>query len=624
VIGAIQEIVRLAGRAVDTVTQASESITEAVEDLVLSPPIPDMGKTLSSLPPEFRKIRMGASLAGFDATAVLLLIDPESAAAAFDERDRDDAPPDAVLLRGREFADFSAQDLRATLVGGGEAPGVVLGANVKVFGSQRVRFIGCLRADGIFSLISALDLRPLALRVAGMEVRLLLDLSGRLAMQGRTRRDGPYARVFAEVSGRWRVFPGILEVAIGVKGPCRLELESNNRFAIRGDGRAVLFGGGAVIEGSLDVSHTHAFVTGELHYEAGSVRVGTSNVPVIDLTLATAGLIGPGPHFALAGSGRLRLLGISLLDVSGAVSERAALVSAHFSTDHWSVGGQPIPVAADFRLEGEIDLRRTARPQFRFEGEGTLAALGAQIAGTASIRSAMNGVSVAVRGNLKWMGRTWAAGRLTISPTRVLIGGSTRFVIGLTPGGTSGTEFAQLFLQLDLSGTFRLSADAGGSLASFEIEADGLLGVKLPGGQVFPLVLARRRAAGGVQLAVRLLAIEGLSIPGLQPIGIPVPNVQLGNPVRVDTYPGTAWPLDQLRFPWIGPLSDLAKTVLNQDERETWVSVPSISIDPNDLVATLEIDLAKPLQVWLKWSSSGLVLEVRSGNQVDQVALRED
>src|SRR5829696_5281962 len=112
-------------------------ITAAVEDLVSSPPVPDVRKILSSLPPEFRKIRMGASFAGFDARAVLLLIDPQGAAAAFDRRHRADAPPDAILFRGREFTDFSAQDLRETLVPGDDTPGVVLGANVKVFSSQR-------------------------------------------------------------------------------------------------------------------------------------------------------------------------------------------------------------------------------------------------------------------------------------------------------------------------------------------------------------------------------------------------------------------------------------------------------------------------------------------------------
>ena len=72
---------------------------------------------------------------------------------------------------------------------------------MKVFDAQRFRFLGALYEDGSFGLVSALDVKPLDLRIAGIPVRVPLKASGRLRLSGRARRDRVRATVEAEGNG---------------------------------------------------------------------------------------------------------------------------------------------------------------------------------------------------------------------------------------------------------------------------------------------------------------------------------------------------------------------------------------------------------------------------------------
>ena len=71
--------------------------------------VPDVDAILSVLPPELRKIRLGGSLAGFEARAVILLISPDAAALALRERD---APSAGNVTTAPSWGDIDPGELR--------------------------------------------------------------------------------------------------------------------------------------------------------------------------------------------------------------------------------------------------------------------------------------------------------------------------------------------------------------------------------------------------------------------------------------------------------------------------------------------------------------------------------
>ena len=82
--------------AVDSVSQAiaaaGQDLPRAVSELTRNPPEPNPAALLAMLPPELRKHRMRGSFAGFEATAVLLIIDANDKQALVAELERRDQP----------------------------------------------------------------------------------------------------------------------------------------------------------------------------------------------------------------------------------------------------------------------------------------------------------------------------------------------------------------------------------------------------------------------------------------------------------------------------------------------------------------------------------------------------
>jgi hypothetical protein len=74
VITLAQSVLKSVGNAASAIAEEGGDLESAVHRLVTHPPEISVSTVLSALPPELRKIRLGGSFAGFDATAVLLLI----------------------------------------------------------------------------------------------------------------------------------------------------------------------------------------------------------------------------------------------------------------------------------------------------------------------------------------------------------------------------------------------------------------------------------------------------------------------------------------------------------------------------------------------------------------------
>ena len=238
-IAATQTVLGVIKAALDEINVAGKRSDRALRHLANHPPDLSLGALLSALPPEVRKMRLAGSFAGFEASAVILLISPTDAVQEFKNRDqappavaqprlslgtqpdtkamvawqpnlplpggmRASSPQDAKsnLFRGIEFEAFSASDLDDVPVPDKPRAGVMVGAHVKVFGGQRYRFLGALFEDGSFAMISALDIRPLKLQVAGITVGLPLEFSGRLYLEGRQKRAGYFGKITASTWGR--------------------------------------------------------------------------------------------------------------------------------------------------------------------------------------------------------------------------------------------------------------------------------------------------------------------------------------------------------------------------------------------------------------------------------------
>lgn len=661
----VQALARAAGPVLAEIDDTSRSMQARLQAISSGGIDVSPAALLAALPPELRKVRLGASFNGFEARAVLLLADARDrhrlrAEFALREHGSQPAPPPQVdldpdqplspgeiaealgsfrpdagggrvhdphdpgnsLFSGMEFAAFDANDLNALPPAAG--PGVVLGAHVKVLDGQRFRFLGFLFADGSYALVTALDIAPLRVRVAGLAVDLPLSIEGRLTLAGRAKRDGGYSAVTAGGWGVWNVLPGVVRLEVGSAGqPVSLRVHGDGAFALQGEVRVLLFNGAAVAEGSIDVSPTHCFVDAELRYRAG----GTPASPVVDLTLAGRGRIGPGRGFEISGGGSLAILGQELAGVTASVTERGAAVAARLDAKAWPVGAGTVTCDLSLDLHGEIDLSKKAVPAFAFTGEGRLGALGAEIRGSAAVRSRDGTVRAHVDGRLRWHGRDWLEGRLELAPDGVHLSGRTTFALPLTPSALGGTHLAHLYLRIEVGGSFRLQP--AGGLAAFDLHGDWLLAARLPGAgeQDLPLAMQSFSASGSATLAAPLVDVSGfklLRLPeGAGELTIPVPVLQATDqpdPVRFRTvyayddpfdddtkwyYPEFRWKGVSLPFP-----AAISNTSVTGEIPLGWeLGVEEVSLP-------LELDLSGAFTLRLVWQDGRLAVEVqRPGHQ---------
>ena len=543
--------------------ESGQNINRLLDHIRNNPPEITPASLISALPPELRKLRMGGSFAGFEASAILLLISPDDAARELQTRDHDAPPasqyqprlgqvqapgdlarfrpslrsgpdggrafypddPANNLFRGIEFRDFIALDLTDIPQTGAQngAAGIVVGAYVKVFGAQRYRFLGYLFDNGSFGLISSVDIQPLNLRVAGITFRLPLEVEGRLILEGRANRDGFSGSIRASVFCDWTIIPGIAVLQVGSsKRSARLRLHSDGHFAIAGDASLDLFNGGATVEGSVDISHTHCFVNGRLRFRAG----------IAALVLECYGRLGPGLHFELGGSGSLTLLGQDVIDVKGVVSEKGCELEARLSTKYWTIAGQHVPCELDLDLRGRINLAAGSNPEMALQGRGSLyiPSLGAGIDGQGGIKGGTDSLNTFLEGSLFWQGREWLAGRVELGTDGVRLAGRTSFALDLSPNNLLGIDLAKLFFKVDLEA--KVSFDTIDGSASFLLKGDWSLAAKLPDGdreeltgQVFPLAAQHFNIDQSGSLEFELINVNKFVLVPFNGVRIPIPVI---------------------------------------------------------------------------------------------------
>jgi hypothetical protein len=647
-IGVAQAVAAALASAWSTMETAGSDVGTMIERLATHPPDLSVGTLLAALPSELRKFRTGGFLAGFDATVVLLLISPDDARAEFQRRDAATQPtalstqplfgPGVVfdadrladlslnltspagpgrvfrpsarendLLRGIEFEAFSETDVAHLPPPRKPMAGIMAGAHVKLPTGQRFRFLGQIFEDGSFGMISALDVAPLRLSVAGIAVEIVLELDARLVLTGRAKRDGGYGSVAAFGHARWKLLPGVAELEIGSgPKPAHVELYSDGRFRAAAAGRLVLFNGSAVVEGSIDLSETHCFVTGHLRYA----------VAPIELELSCEGRIGPGPHYALGGAGSAKILGHALTAVRGRITEERAEVEGRLDTGQWRVGGTSVPCALALSLRGVVNLRRRTTPEFAFVGEGTVDVFGARIDGRAGLASQAGALQTFVEGALWWQGRRWLEGRIDIGTQLVAIGGRTSFSLDLTPSNLAGIDLARLYFKCDLQGEVRLDAAQG--LASFDVRGDWSIGARGAGNeQVFPLAAQRFAHAAQGALEIELIHVRNMGVLPFSDVTIPVPSLTPRTqppPVRfgqIGTNMAFSWNGTALEIgipPWVHT-RDLTSS-------ETTGAL-HFGYDLSFQDQTLSLPLSGDFIISLVWRNGRFALKIARGGTVD-------
>lgn len=535
---------------------------------------------INLLPPELRQLEVQGAFVGFQASAIFLMLTPEELRNEFAKRDAPSFTPAAPsipanpeelkpfspaelqayrpnlpehfaplhlpddpqhnLLQSNVFASFNARDLRAfnELAAQSDAAAVVVGALVNVFDAQQYAFMGYMFADGHFGLVSAVNIRPLNLTVAGLSVSLPLDIQGRLTLNGLARGADSYARVTAQVKADWPLIPGVLHLTIGKQGrrqeAAALLLDSRGHFAAQGMTRLTLFNDAARLNGSVDVSNTHCHVDGDFQFTTSSAVL---RHPLLDLRIRARGRVGPDAHFALSGDGSLTIVGNEISDLSGQISAQGAEILGRIDTNKWSLG--PL-VLNSFKMKfrGLIDLSRQSWPEFLLEGDTEMRLLGGDepntglhITGRGGIESQDSTLRFFAEGRLRWHGHEWLGGRIEFGTRGITVQGRTSFVRPLLKVRNVGT----LVISIEIGGHFALSSTGG--LQTCYLTGQWMLAAQQVGadGQVIPIAMnrievdysPRRRPRAAASELLSLLSIEKLNLLPVEGITLPVPEVQI-------------------------------------------------------------------------------------------------
>lgn len=552
-------------------------ITAITEQLAAKAPPITAGEIIALLPPDLRQIELNGSFIGFDASAIFLLLTPDELPAEFAKRtqsgfttiaptfpadpaaieplDRSQleryqpnlpahiapthlpADPQHNLLQAEVFRTFKAGDLEDLSNAQPETAttAIVVGAQVRVFDRQSYAFLGYMYADGHFGFMSAVDLQPLVVTVAGISVGLPLAVQGRLSLQGLARGAESYARVTAAVRAEWDAIPGVVRLVVGrqsrLTAPATFTLDSRGQFAANGQARLSLFDGSATVDGSVDISHTHCHVEGKLHFQTSAQLFGQ---PLLVLALTSRGRIGPGPTFALHGHGSLTIADNTIADIQGHVSERGAAIEAQIDTDGWRFGNLPIG-ALRMGLRGQIDISQRHWPSFLLEGEAYLRLFGSarsaqrlEIEGRGGIYTDAEALATYIEGRLYWQGRDWLAGRVSLhSENGLQIAGQTQFGLILSPEKIGNVEVASLVFRINLGGMVTIGQD--GSF-DCDLALDWDLGVNLPGNeeQTLPLAANAIRIQGSLNRPLELIDLRGFKLLPLQQfdLALPVPRIK--------------------------------------------------------------------------------------------------
>jgi hypothetical protein len=469
-----------------------------------------------------------------------------------------------------DLADFGDADLLNAVPAGVAA--IVVAARVRVFDAQTFRFVGVMRSDGRFELSTTADVAALTLRVAGIEVGLRAQVAGRLRLEGRSAGADSWARIEASLWGDWTVLDTpagpLARLVVGAADdPASLALGSRGDFRLRGRGSLHLFGDALAVDGELDLSERHAFVRGAIDFTPPQTVAGQ---PLLALTLAVRGRVGPGAAFGLAGGGTLSVLGRPFAAVAGELSPQGLSLEARLdsSDEPWVVAGYSL-AQPELALRGRIGFGGPL-PEVDLAGRGGFGVGALRIDGDCHLAAGADGWRLGAAGRLHWLGRDWLQGAVGLSSDGLSVQGQTSFALQLTPSQLpAGIELAGLLLTATVGGRFGVRAN--GRLKSCALHVEWTLAVRLPGQQaeqVLPIAsqqLDIEKAAIPAQTQTVVLAelvrFDGLDLLPLGGLTLPLPTLSPtgGTPVYLHTGVEVNPP------PVALPVAVVVATVGNQD-----------------------------------------------------------
>jgi hypothetical protein len=458
----------------------------------------------------------------------------------------------AAQLAERSAAMLSAEELlqlnralmeKALPEAAPTALAMLVGARLRVAGTQVLGFFGSLASDGGFMAITTLALPALQLPVAGLTLPLPLSIDGRLTLRGRAGPFGVEGLVEAAVRADWSPLPGVARLTLGSAArPATLQLRSDSRFRVQGEGAFALHGARARLQGEIDITETHARARGRLALKVENL---------FEIELTAEGAVGPGTQISLAGAGSAQLLGMTLAEVEGRLDERRLAVAARLSLAAWTPPGRvALPVEIDLRLAGGVEFTQPA-PNLSLAGSGTLALFGARIAdGRAGVelRQGKNGkpeLLTWIEGRLRWHGRDWLGARIELGAKHCRVNGRTALNFDVTPPGLP----LGLLLALEVEGSIGLTVPTG-ALDTLALQGQWWLGVRQAGGHVVPIAVGQLPPLAPADLPRVLLSLPGFALPRLDAaLPLPLPTLQPTGRVTIK------WPT-QVTLPSLRPSTD--------------------------------------------------------------------
>jgi len=211
------------------------------------------------------------------------------------------------------FSDFNAQDIAAAMQGAGDFS-VAMTARIRVFDQAVFNMLGAMGADGHFILMTTTGISPFALSVAGIDLPLSVEVSGRMSLEGKSAGAESYALIQASVYGDWALIassqpdePVARLLLASEADPAILRLASNPDFTLQGNGELQLFSQQVIIRGEVDISQAHVMIAGELEFKPDIMLI--QNTRLMELLINCKGRIGPGQLIELEGEGQLILMG---------------------------------------------------------------------------------------------------------------------------------------------------------------------------------------------------------------------------------------------------------------------------------------------------------------------------
>jgi hypothetical protein len=465
-----------------------------------------------------------------------------------------------TLFKGIEFQKFNEDHLDRIPVGrlshiADVDAGIYIGAYIKVFARQRLRFLGRIFSDGSFALVSEAESKPLNITVLGIPVHLPFSGYGNLVAVGRQKRNGYYGYIEANGTFDWSPIPNIVRLRIGDRSrPAMLRLRSNGQFELNASASVHLFNGTATIEeASVIITQQRAAFKGRLRFNLGANIAGYRFTDILALDISGSGAIESADRFQFQGRGDVRFLGESFTSVKVDVNEQYAYFAIRFkkprSSDSALESKFPILASCEIDLRGscKFKMQRTVRPEFRLAGEGHIKVLGAEITGKGEISSIPkknNSLKkdlfyASMEGNLSWQGRKWLGGKISVGSHGLRISGTTHLGLQLTPAQVGPIRIAKLFLNIQLEGRLVLDADKPGLY--FLFRGHWTLGAAMAdtgnarNRQVLPLASSQFVFSSGAttgdpdQYRLPLFHIDGFAFMPFKEATVPVPTVTLTN-----------------------------------------------------------------------------------------------